>query len=48
MDHPSGIVYYDPDTSNGRRTVHLPLEEVKVKVLIIDGGFASGTQKSFI
>ena len=41
MSRPSGIVYYDSVASNKR--VHLPLEEVKVKVLIVDGEFACAT-----
>ena len=41
MSRPSGIVYYDSLLSNKR--VHLPLEEVKVKVLIVDGEFSRAT-----
>lgn len=39
MIRPSGIVYYDSVLSDARHRVYLPLEEVNVKVVIVDGEF---------
>ena len=36
MNRPSGIIYYD-SSSNAHRRIYLPLEEVRVKVVIVDG-----------